>query len=90
MGWVASSNGLFYDRDEDQVVYFDPCSGDTHLVGELVARLLGFLQRRERGEEDIKAFLSEQASVSLEYIESEGLVADVLDQLLALDLIEFR
>ncbi len=35
-----SSSGEFYDRGEEQVVYFDPHSGDTHLITSLASQVL--------------------------------------------------
>jgi len=40
MTWHLTSAGRFFDTAEPTVVYFDPASGDTHLVSDFAAHLL--------------------------------------------------
>lgn len=40
MKWYIQSLGRFYAPDEAMVVYFDPASGDTHLISEYTAFLI--------------------------------------------------
>lgn len=40
MKWRLESKGLFYDANEGSVVYYDPDSGDTHLLSEFAACVL--------------------------------------------------
>ena len=37
MKWRKNSSGSFYDANESSVVYFDPHSGDTHLLSDFAA-----------------------------------------------------
>ena len=40
MAWRFNQAGHFFDPGEDLVVYFNPESGDTHLISEFAAYLL--------------------------------------------------
>ena len=40
MHWQIDSMGLFYEPEDGMVIYFDPASGDTHLVSEYAAYLI--------------------------------------------------
>ncbi len=40
MTWRVESPGQVYDAGEGSVVYFDPRSGDTHLLSDFAAYLL--------------------------------------------------
>lgn len=40
MKWQTGSNGLFYDCGESTVIYFDPASGDTHLISDFAAYVI--------------------------------------------------
>lgn len=37
MLWQIESMGRFYDANEGSVVYFDPNTGDTHLLSDFAA-----------------------------------------------------
>jgi hypothetical protein len=40
MKWHIDSIGQLYDCGESMVVYFDPASGDTHLISDFAAYLI--------------------------------------------------
>ena len=40
MKWQASFIGQFYECGEEKAVYFDPQSGDTHLISEFASYLI--------------------------------------------------
>jgi PqqD family protein of HPr-rel-A system len=40
MKWRIDSMGRMYDPGEGMVVYFDPASGDTHLISDFAAYLI--------------------------------------------------
>ena len=40
MKWRIDSKGLFYDPGETTVIYYDPSSGDTHLLSAYAAQVL--------------------------------------------------
>ena len=48
MSWNIDSVGLFYACDEGMVVYFDPASGDTHLVSDFAAYLIQRIAEESR------------------------------------------
>jgi hypothetical protein len=41
--WKTRSIGMFYGRDEGTTIYFDPASGDTHLISDFAAFLVRHL-----------------------------------------------
>ncbi|MEM9253853.1 MAG: HPr-rel-A system PqqD family peptide chaperone [Pseudomonadota bacterium] len=40
MPWQLATPGEFYDPGETAVIYFDPDSGDTHLISDFAAHIL--------------------------------------------------
>ena len=48
MAWQISSPGIFYDRDETVVVYYDAASGNTHLISEFAAYLIQQIASQDR------------------------------------------
>ena len=40
MQWRITTPGQVYDAGEDSIVYFDPRSGDTHLLGSFAAFII--------------------------------------------------
>lgn len=88
MKWQIDSIGKFYDRHESMVVYFNPASGDTHLISEFAACLIQRIadQKRPLDNEEITALITAD-------IEPGGLpeltqvIPDILSELTALDII---
>lgn len=89
MAWKVESMGLFYACDESMVVYFDPASGDTHLVSDFAAYLIQQIAREAR-------FLEFDELVSLitadiepaDLPELTQAIPDILDDLASLDIVE--
>jgi PqqD family protein of HPr-rel-A system len=87
MRWYVSTLGEFYNCEEDTVVYFDPSSGDTHLLNQFAAHLIGLLSYKSL---DIEQ-LTEQISQDIDQPDLPELrlaIPNVLDELVALDIIQ--
>jgi PqqD family protein of HPr-rel-A system len=87
MQWRLTSPGLEYNRDEGAVIYFHPASGDTHLISELAASVLFRLATTPCSEEALVAHHAD-ALVDFDDQEKAQLIADVLQELEQIDLIE--
>jgi len=87
MGWRLPASGRFFDAGEATVIYFDPRSGDTHLINELAACIL---QQLASGPLDTPALLARVRAVSgsADASEVDGAVNAVLEELLDLDLLQ--
>ena len=83
MIWRAQTTGRFYDPGEGQVVYFDLDSGDTHLLSDVAAHLLEMLQDRPLTLEELAANFDEGTAE-----ETAGALRAVLEELVALDILE--
>ena len=87
MKWHLGQMGQIYECGERTVVYFDPDSGDTHLLSDFA----GFLIRELAGK---TLTLQQIIDLVSQEVEPEGLpdIADhlptVLNDLVALDVIE--
>jgi PqqD family protein of HPr-rel-A system len=86
MRWHADPLGDFYNCNETTVVYFDHASGDTHLLGEFAAYLLQTLAVQPMDAPQLIARLSPGVDPT-DRAELERTVPQVLDELLALDVI---
>jgi PqqD family protein of HPr-rel-A system len=87
MQWRFDSRGLFYDRDEGMVIYFDPRTGDTHLLSSFAAFLLEHIPADPL---DLHAVV-EQISPHVDpedLPESARAIPAILDELAELDIIE--
>ena len=87
MRWHVNRLGDFYNCDETTVVYFDRASGDTHLLGEFAAYLLESLTAQPMDTPQLIAHLS-QGTDAVDLAELERTVPEMLDELLALDVID--
>lgn len=87
MKWRLSSAGRFYDSYEGTVVYFDTRSGDTHLLSDFAAHLV-----QQFGDQLLTIEeLVQQIAPSLESADIPDLeeaVPDVLEELVALDILK--
>jgi PqqD family protein of HPr-rel-A system len=87
MKWRSNSIGRFYDSDEGTVVYFDPHSGDTHLLSEFAAHIM-----RQLGDQLLT--IDELVTQILPSIDFEDLrdleaaVPNVLAELVDLDILK--
>ena len=46
MKWRIGSSGQLYDPGEDFVVYYDPASGDTHLLSAVAGAVLRLIDHQ--------------------------------------------
>jgi PqqD family protein of HPr-rel-A system len=87
MKWRFHSVGRFYDTNEDTVVYFDPHSGDTHLISEFAAYVM-----QQFGDQPLTtAELVSRISSTIEAGDSSDLtdaLSGVLEELVALDILK--
>lgn len=86
MAWRVTSPGQFYDAGESTVVYFDPASGDTHLLSDFAAHLLGLLAQRPMGLEQLLGRIEGDVE-NPDSTELAASVEGVLCELLALDVV---
>lgn len=86
MTWRAASPGQFYDAGETTVVYFDSASGDTHLLSDFAAHLLGLIAREPMDFDQlvnrVESEVDEPAPGAL-----AASVENVLRELVALDVV---
>jgi len=88
MKWHINSIGQFYDCDEDMVVYFDPASGDTHLISDFAAYLIQRIAGRDRpveNEELIKLITGDIEPAELS--ELAQAIPGILSELATLDIV---
>ena len=88
MTWHLETIGHFYTCGEDMAVYFDPASGDTHLVSNFAAHLI----QRIAGQECplTNQQIIELVSADIEpadLAELSGAVPGILSELAALDIV---
>ena len=87
--WKLSAEGKVYARDDEPVaVYFDPGSGDTHLIDEHSAFLLDLLQAGPMTLEAMVSNILADASVTVSTAEIEVDVEDLLQELQSFDIVE--
>jgi PqqD family protein of HPr-rel-A system len=88
MKWHIDSIGRFYDCGESTVVYFDPSSGDTHLISDFAAHLM-----RHIGEAEGSLDIGEIIQLVTDDIEPDDLrdlsnaIPRILNELTDLDII---
>jgi len=87
MRWHVDSLGDFYNCNEATVAYFDRASGDTHLLGEFAAYLLQSLAAQPMDTPQLIAHLSQDTD-AVDLAELERTVPEMLDELMALDVID--
>ena len=79
--------GQFYDPGEDMAVYFDPASGDTHLISHFAAYLIQqFTDQPMEIEALIKQISPDIDPVDL--LELTQATPDVLEELVTLDILK--
>lgn len=82
--WHIASAGRFYDANEETVIYYDPNSGDTHLLTDLAA----FVVEKISGGATTESALLEQLAPHLdgEQVDPKYLLDGVLQELQHLDI----
>lgn len=90
MRWYVDPLGEFYDCNEDATVYFDPASGDTHLLKNFAAYLLKQLAAQPMGIEELTARISRDIDPRdlPDLSNLQNTIAELLDELTALDVVE--
>lgn len=63
MHWHIESPGQFYRDDTDSAVYFNPASGDTHLLGQLAVYVLDQLREQPLELEGLAEKLSHETDM---------------------------
>ena len=87
MLWRIESMGRFYDANEGSVVYYDPSSGDTHLLNDFAAFVVQQFSTQPLALDELVAGLSD-------HVEAEDIpalaqtVSSVLEELTALDILQ--
>jgi PqqD family protein of HPr-rel-A system len=87
MQWRIKAPGQIYDAGEDSIVYFDPQSGDTHLLGSFAAFIIEQLQTEAL---DI-SLLTERAAPLADSDSSEDLeasISSIIEELEELEILE--
>ena len=87
MKWQIDSIGQFYDPGEGMVVYFDPASGDTHLISDFAA----YLVRQFTGQPMDMGTLIDQISPDIDpgdLFELTQATPAVLAELVSLDILQ--
>ena len=87
MKWQIDLRGQFYDRDEEMVVYFDPASGDTHLISHFAAHLIRQFTDQPMGIEALIEKISPDIDPG-DLPEMTQATPDVLQELVTLDIIK--
>ena len=87
MKWQLDCMGRFYDPGEGMVVYFDPASGDTHLISDFAA----YLVRQFTDQPMDMGTLIEKISPDIDpgdLFELTQATPDVLAELVTLDILQ--
>jgi len=86
MVWRVESPGQTYNAGEGSVVYFDPRSGDTHLLSDFAAHILQLVGEAPLTTEELLQRLEPDTEAGNPE-ELEGSVNTVLQELVALDVL---
>jgi hypothetical protein len=88
MKWQVTSPGEFYDCGEDKVVYFDPASGDTHLVSDFAAFILKQMAAQSRALDSGEISDLVKGEIEPEDLpELSQLIPEILRELASLDIV---
>jgi len=88
MLWHIQSSGHFYDPGEETVIYYDPASGDTHLLTDLAAFVVENIQAAPISEGDLLERL--RPHLEGEASDVQALLTGVLQDLQILDIAQPR
>lgn len=87
MQWRLKTRGRFYDPGESRVIYYDSDSGDTHLLTDFAAFIIGQFEEQPLTAEE----LADKISPAIEPGQVPDLVQavrEVLQELTALDILK--
>ena len=88
MKWQIGTVGQFYECGEDRVVYYDPASGDTHLVSDFACYLVRTLANAPRALETEEVIEIATADIEPEDLHELSLaIPGILDELAQLEII---
>lgn len=87
MYWRLCAPGRLYDRKEGLAIYFNTASGDTHLINELAATLLGKLAPGPVSQNELLVWLSDVV-VDVQPSECPSILDKILGELETLRIIE--
>lgn len=87
MLWQIESMGQFYDANEGSVVYFDPNTGDTHLLSDFAAFVVQQFADTPLSTERLITQLAPHIEPE-ENLDVPHLVGDVLEELLFLEILQ--
>ena len=88
MSWNIDCPGLLYTCDEGMAVYFDPASGDTHLVSEFAAYLIQRIAEAKRPVDSEELISMITADIEPEDLpELTQAVPGILAELTSLDIV---
>jgi hypothetical protein len=87
MKWRIDTMGRFYDAHEDNVVYFDSRSGDTHLLSSFTAHVIQQLGPEQLTTDELVNKIA-PTMVSGGIGELMEAVSGVLEELLSLDILQ--
>ena len=87
MKWRIVTAGRFYDAGEGQVVYFDPYSGDTHLLSDFAAFVVQQFEDRPLGTEQLVGKIQPRVDTS-DLAELAATVRTMVEELSALDILQ--
>ena len=86
MKWRLQATGLFYDAGEGGVVFYDPASGDTHLLSDFSAHLLQQLTTTPTDLAEVTDRVRPALAADID--DPAGLVRGVLDELVDLHILK--
>lgn len=86
MNWRIESMGRFYDAGEGMVVYFDPATGDTHLLSDFAAHIINQFDQEPIATEELVAKVAPDVDHS-DIRELGEMVSGVLEELGRLDIV---
>jgi PqqD family protein of HPr-rel-A system len=91
MAWRVQAAGRFYDAGESSVIYFDPHSGDTHLLSDFAAHLIREIAEAPMSTPELIERVAGQVDSDPENQEENvdlpGAIESVLSELLSLDIL---
>ena len=91
MTWRVQAPGQFYDAGESSVIYFDPRSGDTHLISDFAAHLVHELSDAPADTPSLVERVTRQVETDTEEPEEStdlaGAIESILQELLSLDIL---
>lgn len=87
MKWRLESSGLFYDANEGSVVYYDPDSGDTHLLSEFAACVLRAFNNKAVDTQELLRALQTELTDHTE-AELQDATTAILEELVAMHILK--